>query len=101
MKLTKTQMKRLHEGKPVKLKAGATHVQFGGGFDFGKFFTRDLPSGLIHTGIPVVASALGGVAGETLGPVGAVAGNQVGDIAGNKLADYIGEKTGYGFRKIA
>jgi hypothetical protein len=88
------------EGKPVKLKQGATHVILGGSFDFGKFFKRDLPSGLIHTGIPVLTGVLGGIAGEVAGPVGSVVGSQLGEAGGTKLADEIGKQTGYGFMKV-
>ena len=47
-----------------------------GAFDFldpnkngaNQFFTRDLPSGLIHQGLPAVGATLGGIAGAELGP---------------------------------
>lgn len=62
-----------------------------------------LASDLLHTGLPIVTGALGGMAAETLapeaGPVSGFVGNQAGKYAGNQLADYIGSKTGVGFRK--
>ena len=39
-----------------------------------QFFTRDLPSGLIHHGLPAAGATLGGIAGAELGPVGSMAG---------------------------
>ena len=75
-----------------------------GAFDFldpnkngaNQFFTRDLPSGLIHQGLPAVGATLGGIAGAELGPVGSMAGAYAGRKAGQMTADKIGELYGYG-----
>ena len=66
----------------------------GKGNAFESFFKKTLPSGLIHTGIPI----LGSVAGSTLvaGPISGFVGSQVGEKAGEMLADDIGKKTGLG-----
>ena len=75
-----------------------------GAFDFldpnkngvNKFFTRDLPSSLIHQGIPAVGATVGGIAGAELGPVGSMAGAYAGRKAGNATAKKIGKLYGYG-----
>ena len=62
---------------------------------------KPVASTLIHQGIPIVTSTLGGIAGETLGgPVSGMAGALVGDLAGQQLANYVGTKTGYGIKNI-
>jgi phage tail tape-measure protein len=61
-----------------------------------QFFTRDLPSGLIHQGLPAVGATLGGIAGAELGPVGSMAGAYAGRKAGEATADKMGELYGYG-----
>jgi hypothetical protein len=61
-----------------------------------QFFTRDLPSGLIHQGLPAVGATLGGIAGAELGPVGSMAGAYAGRKAGEATANKIGELYGYG-----
>jgi len=61
-----------------------------------QFFTGDLPSGLIHQGIPAVGATLGGIAGAELGPVGSMAGAYAGRKAGEATADKMGELYGYG-----
>jgi hypothetical protein len=75
-----------------------------GAFDFldpnkngaNQFFTRDLPSGLIHQGLPAVGATLGGIAWAELGPVGSMAGAYAGRKAGEATANKIGELYGYG-----
>ena len=75
-----------------------------GAFDFldpnkngvNKFFTRDLPSSLIHQGLPVVGATLGGIAGAELGPVGSMGGAYIGRKAGEATAKKIGKLYGYG-----
>ena len=66
------------------------------------FGTQTLPSTLIHQGIPVAGSVLGGVAGEALapegGPVSGFIGSQIGKQAGNMIADKLGSSTGYGLK---
>jgi hypothetical protein len=73
------------------------------GGDANQFFTRQLPSTLIHQGIPAVAGVLGGLAGEALvpegGPVSGFVGNQIGKQFGKMGADELGRQTGYGFKK--
>ena len=61
-----------------------------------QFFTRDLPSGLIHQGLPAAGATLGGIAGAELGPVGSMAGAYAGRKAGEATANKIGELHGYG-----
>ena len=61
-----------------------------------QFFTRDLPSGLIHQGLPAAGATLGGIAGAELGPVGSMAGAYAGRKAGEATANKIGELYGYG-----
>jgi len=76
---------------------------FEDGGEANKFFTRTLPSTLIHQGIPAVSGALGGLAGEALFPEGGfvsgIIGNQIGKQLGNVGADELGRATGYGFKK--
>ena len=75
-----------------------------GAFDFldpnkngaNQFFTRDLPSGLIHQGLPAAGATLGGIAGAELGPIGSMAGAYAGRKAGEATANKIGELYGYG-----
>ena len=66
---------------------------------------KNIASQLIHKGIPMAASTLGGVAGSAAGaltgnPLGAyageAAGSTLGGMAGDQLANYVGKKTGYG-----
>jgi hypothetical protein len=61
-----------------------------------QFFTHDLPSGLVHQGIPAVGATLGGIAGAELGPVGSMAGAYAGRKAGEATADKINELYGIG-----
>jgi hypothetical protein len=62
-----------------------------------QFFEHDLPSNLIHQGIPSVTGSIGGLGGAYFGgPVGGVAGSYAGSEAGRALADEIGRQTGYG-----
>jgi hypothetical protein len=65
----------------------------------GRFFTQQLPSTLIHQGIPEAGAVLGGVAGSKVGgPVGGLAGSKLGRMAGQELAQEVGRKTGRGTR---
>ena len=58
---------------------------------------RPIASTLIHEGIPLVAGATLGAAGETVaGPVGGIAGDVIGTRLGKIGADKLGEATGYG-----
>ena len=66
---------------------------------------RNIASQLIHKGIPMASSTLGGVAGSALGalsgnPLGAyageAAGSTLGGIGGEHLANYVGKQTGLG-----
>jgi hypothetical protein len=59
---------------------------------------RTVASTLIHQGIPLAASTIGGIAGSNLGPIGGIVGSEAGNYAGTQLGDYVGSKTGYGFR---
>jgi len=61
-----------------------------------QFFTHDLPSDLIHQGLPIAGATLGGIAGAELGPIGSMAGSYAGQQAGKATADKIGELYGYG-----
>ena len=70
---------------------------------------KSLASTLIHEGIPLVSSTLGGIAGSALGglsanplavPAGEFAGSQLGQYGGQRLADYIGSQTGYGLMDV-
>jgi len=84
----------------------ATFENFGkqlkrGGTKLGK----QVASQLIHKGIPMAASTLGGVAGSAAGALtgnplgvyaGEAAGSTLGGMAGDQLANYVGKKTGYG-----
>jgi hypothetical protein len=77
----------------------------------GKQLGRKAASALIHQGIPMAASTIGGLAGAAAGtaatggnPLGGYAGEaggaMLGEYGGTKLADYIGAKTGYGLMDI-
>ena len=68
--------------------------------DMGQFFSRTVPSTLIHRGLPEAGAVLGGMAGAELGgPMGGLAGSQLGRMAGRRLADETGRRTGYGVKK--
>jgi len=68
--------------------------------DIGNFFSRTVPSTLIHQGLPEAGAVLGGMAGaEFGGPMGGIAGSQFGRMAGRKLAEETGRRTGYGVKK--
>jgi hypothetical protein len=71
--------------------------------DIGNFFTRKLPSTLIHQGLPAVGSTLGKMGGVALAPeiapISGAVGSQLGYMAGKKLADETGRRTGYGVKK--
>jgi hypothetical protein len=65
--------------------------------DIGNFFTRKLPSTLIHQGLPAAGATLGGVAGAELGgPMGSIVGSKLGRMGGEQLAAETGRRTGYG-----
>jgi len=67
------------------------------------FFEHQLPSTLIHKGIPIVAGVIGSTLAEAAvpegGPVSGFIGNQLGKQVGNQIANQVGKKTGYGFKK--
>ena len=101
-------------GRPKKMKGGDIFSDLGkkikkGFKDFGNKVNRDIhdkvlypaASTLIHQGIPIVASTLGGVAGSAMtgGPIGGMAGGVAGEQLGNKLGDYVGNQTGLGLKK--
>ena len=69
-----------------------------------QFFTKTLPSTLIHQAIPALTGALGAAGAEILapelGPISAAAGGLAGKTAGDQLANYIGNKTGYGMHYL-
>jgi len=68
--------------------------------DIGNFFSRTVPSALIHQGLPEAGSTLGGVAGSYYGgPMGGIVGSEVGRMGGEKLAEETGRRTGYGVKK--
>lgn len=65
-----------------------------------QYATTTLPSALIHEGLPIVGSSLGGAAGTYAGgPYGGMAGSFAGGQAGKMLADQVGRQTGYGMKK--
>ena len=69
-----------------------------------QFFTKTLPSTLIHQAIPALTGALGAAGAEILapelGPISGAAGGMAGKAAGDQLANLIGNKTGYGFHYL-
>jgi hypothetical protein len=68
--------------------------------DIGNFFSRKVPSMLIHQGLPEAGAVLGGMAGAELGgPLGGLAGSKLGRLGGKKLAEETGRRTGYGLKK--
>ena len=82
--------------KPKSVKKRGRPKKEGGkiGDDVKRFFTRTLPSGLIHQGIPATASFLGGVGTAEIGGVGSIPAG----IAGKALADKVGKQTGLGVK---
>jgi len=68
--------------------------------DIGQFFSRKVPSVLIHQGLPEAGAVLGGMAGSELGgPMGSIVGSKLGRLGGQKLAEETGRRTGYGVKK--
>jgi hypothetical protein len=67
--------------------------------DIGNFFSRTLPSRLIHQGLPEAGAVMGGVAGSEFGPFGSIVGSKLGRLGGQKLAEETGRRTGYGVKK--
>ena len=67
--------------------------------DIGNFFSRTVPSGLIHQGLPEAGAVMGGVAGSEFGPFGSIVGSKLGRMGGKKLAEETGRRTGYGVKK--
>ena len=66
-----------------------------------QFATRDLPSALIHRGLPIAGKTLGGMAGSYYGgPVGGMAGAELGSMTGRELAEETRRRTGYGLKKM-
>jgi hypothetical protein len=74
-------------------------MKLGKGTAFENFFTKTLPSGLIHKGLPIVGSVAGSTLGAIAGPISGLVGAEVGSKAGELLADDIGRKTGYGMTR--
>lgn len=74
-------------------------MKLGKGNAFRNFFTKTLPSGLIHQGLPIVGSVAGSTLGAIAGPISGLVGAEVGSKAGQLLADDIGRKTGYGMTR--
>jgi len=67
----------------------------------GKKVGRKVASKLIHEGIPMAGSTLGGLAGSYTGnPLLGMAGSELGGVAGHELAQYVGDKTGLGLHSI-
>ena len=68
--------------------------------DIGQFFSRKVPSVLIHQGLPEAGAVLGGMAGSELGgPMGSIVGSKLGRLGGQQLAQETGRRTGYGVKK--
>ena len=68
--------------------------------DIGNFFSRTVPSTLIHQGLPEAGAVLGGMAGSELGgPMGSIVGSKLGRLGGQKLAQETARRTGYGVKK--
>jgi hypothetical protein len=68
-----------------------------GGGPFEDFFTKTLPSKLIHTGIPVAGQVVGSLVGSATGnPLLGMAGSYAGKRAGKRIADEVGRATGRG-----
>jgi len=66
-----------------------------------QFATRDLPSALIHRGLPIAGKTLGGMAGSYYGgPLGGMAGAELGSMTGRELAEETRRRTGYGLKKM-
>ena len=61
-----------------------------------KFFTKTLPSTLIHKGIPAATAALAEVAAPEGGPISAIAGK----MAGDQIANAVGKNTGMGVKRF-
>ena len=67
--------------------------------DIGNFFSRTVPSTLIHRGLPAAGATLGGIAGAEMGPMGSIVGSKLGRMGGEQLAAETGRRTGYGVKK--
>jgi hypothetical protein len=67
--------------------------------DIGNFFSRKVPSMLIHQGLPEAGAVMGGVAGSEFGPFGSIVGSKLGRLGGERLAQETGRRTGYGVKK--
>jgi len=68
---------------------------------FNEDLGKQIASNLIHQGIPIAGSTIGGLAGTAVtgGPIGGFAGAYGGQEAGRAIADEIGRKTGYGMKR--
>ena len=101
-------------GRPRKMEGGDIFKDLGrkmkkGFVDLGHKMNREIhdkvlypaASALIHEGIPMVASALGGMAGTAMsgGPIGGMAGAVAGEQIGELIANQVGKKTGLGLKK--
>ena len=64
-------------------------------------FGKQVASELIHKGLPIVGSTLGGIGGTfaTGGPLGGMAGSYAGERIGEELARETGRRTGYGMKR--
>jgi hypothetical protein len=68
--------------------------------DIGNFFSRKVPSMLIHQGLPEAGAVIGSAGGSYLGgPMGSIVGSELGRRGGEKLAQETGRRTGYGVKK--
>lgn len=67
--------------------------------DIGNFFSRKVPSMLIHQGLPEAGAVMGGIAGSEFGPFGSIVGSKLGRMGGQQLAQETGRRTGYGVKK--
>jgi hypothetical protein len=68
--------------------------------DIGNFFSRKVPSLLIHQGLPEAGAVIGSAGGSYLGgPMGSIVGSELGRRGGERLAAETGRRTGYGVKK--
>jgi hypothetical protein len=82
-----------------ELGSGMRRKRGSGAFE--DFFTKTLPSKLIHQGIPIAGQTIGSLAGTATGsPLIGFAGSQAGKYAGQKLAEKIGRDTGRGLMDV-
>jgi len=78
-----------------ELGSGMRRKRGSGAFE--DFFTKTLPSKLIHQGIPLAGQTIGSLVGAATGnPLLGMAGSQVGKYAGQKIANRVARDTGRG-----